>query len=192
MTGRTALNGGIILAAIAVVLVAVFRGGPSQTPVAQSGTSRHNVLLITLDTTRADRLSCYGYHKETTPNLDALASDGVRFDLAIATAAVTPVSHASILTGLNPYQHDVRVFYGPVGHFLSAAHPTVATILKSHGWHTAAFISAYPASERFGLHWGFDTFETGLQGRFVEYADIINRAQGTGRALGGVRRPTGP
>lgn len=155
---KAALIAGATVVIAAVVLIPTYVPSSKVTPAPQ-----YNVLLITLDTTRADRLGCYGYPKNTSPNLDALAADGVRFELAISTAAVTPVAHASILTGLNPYQHDVRVFYGPVGHYLSAAHPTLATILKSQGWATAAFISAYPASERFGLHWGFDTFETGLQ-----------------------------
>ncbi|MFH1999902.1 MAG: sulfatase, partial [Planctomycetota bacterium] len=127
---------------------------------AEAGPSGYNVLLITLDTTRADHLSCYGYDKNTSPNLDALAADGVLFEMAISTASVTPISHASILTGLNPYHHGLRVFYGPTGHFLTDEFPSLATILKKHGWQTGAFISAYPASERFGLHWGFDTFES--------------------------------
>jgi arylsulfatase A-like enzyme len=120
----------------------------------------YNVMLITLDTTRADHLSCYGYKIKTSPNLDALAADAVRFEQAISTSAVTPMSHASILTGLNPYQHGLRVFYGTTGYFLENSVPTLSTVLRSHGWQTGAFISAYPASERFGLHWGFDTFES--------------------------------
>lgn len=146
-----------------------------------------NVLLITLDTTRADRLSCYGYPQLTSPNLDRLATEGVRFDRAVATAAVTPISHASILTGLNPYRHDVRVFYGPVGHYLSEEHPTLATLLQSEGWSTAAFISAYPASERFGLHWGFDTFSSKID------EDVMNRDPRLRPPKGGtwVRQPIG-
>lgn len=124
---------------------------------------RPNVLLITLDTTRADRLGCYGYGVDTSPNLDALAADGVRFDLAISTAAVTPMSHASILTGLNPDRHGLRVFYGMTGHTLTDEHVSLATILGAEGWRTGAFISAYPASERFGLNQGFETFDTGVE-----------------------------
>ena len=78
----------------------------------RAGPSRYNVLLITLDTTRADHLHCYGYGRETSPNLDTLAADGVRFDCAISASAITPISHASILTGLNPDRHGLRVFYG--------------------------------------------------------------------------------
>ncbi len=127
------------------------------------GIEQPNVILISLDTTRADRLGCYGYGGGTSPRLDRLAMDGIQFDRAIATAALTPISHASILTGLNPYQHKVRTFWGPAGHYLGEEYPTLATILRQRGWRTGAFVSAYPASEGFGLHWGFDTFDSGLE-----------------------------
>lgn len=126
------------------------------------GGERLNVLLVTLDTTRADHLGCYGYPLPTSPNLDRLAGDGILFDLAISTSGITPISHASIFTGMNPDRHGLRVFYGEAGHYLDPAHPTLATILKSRSFRTGAFISAYPASERFGLHHGFDTFSTGV------------------------------
>jgi arylsulfatase A-like enzyme len=121
---------------------------------------RLNVLLITLDTTRADHLRCYGYTRATSPNLDALAADGVRFELALSPSAVTPMSHASIFTGLNPDRHGLRVFYGKTGYFLSESEPTLASLLRSQGWETGAFVSAYSASQRFGLHWGFNTFQS--------------------------------
>ena len=84
-----------------------------------------NILLITLDTTRADRLGCYGWEGAETPNIDGLASRGTRFDFALATAGITPMSHASILTGLNPYTHGLRVFHGPSGNKLA---PEIATL----------------------------------------------------------------
>jgi arylsulfatase A-like enzyme len=128
----------------------------------ESGPKRWNVLLVTLDTTRADHLGCYGHPVDTSPNLDALAADAVRFEFAISTSAVTPMSHASIFTGLNPDGHGLRVFHGGAGHFLDRSVPTLASVLHSRGWRTAAFISAYPASERFGLHHGFETFDSGV------------------------------
>jgi arylsulfatase A-like enzyme len=152
-----ALAGGLV-AAIGIAIAACRETSPDAT----TADGPPNVLLITLDTTRADRLGCYGYGGGTSPNIDALAADAARFEMAIATAAVTPISHASILTGLYPHHHGLRVFYGPVGHFLSDDHPTLATILAARGWQTGAFISAYPASERFGLNQGFDTYETGV------------------------------
>jgi arylsulfatase A-like enzyme len=128
---------------------------------------RYNVVLITLDTTRADRLSSYGHFRRTSPRLDALADDGTRFDMAISTSAVTPMSHASILTGLNPDRHGLRVFYGLAGSVLPASRTTLADLLAERGWTTAAFVSAYPASERFGLDSGFERFDTGVDPRVM-------------------------
>ncbi|MBU0754347.1 MAG: sulfatase [Planctomycetes bacterium] len=131
--------------------------------------SRPNILLITLDTTRADRLGCYGYPRHTTPRIDAVAKDGVLFDFAIAQASITPVSHASILTGLYPYQHGLRVIHGAsMCRLEEGVHPTLATILQESGWKTAAFVSAFTVSEHFGLHYGFDLFDHGLTGDLEE------------------------
>ncbi|MFH2003069.1 MAG: sulfatase [Planctomycetota bacterium] len=140
--------------------------------------ARPNILLITLDTTRADRLGCYGYPKPTSPHIDELAGEGIRFDFAIAQASVTPVSHASILTGLYPFQHGLRVIHGASSFRLKeGAHPTVATLLKEQGWKTAAFVSAFPVSEYFGLHFGFDTFDNGIQGNVEDKMKITETGQ---------------
>lgn len=122
-----------------------------------------NVLLITLDTTRADRLGCYGYDKPLTPVLDRLAAESVVFDMAIAQAAVTPVSHASILTGLDPYHHGLRVLHGNVANRLAEKHETLAEVWERSGGQTAAFVSAYPVGSDFGLHQGFELFDERYQ-----------------------------
>lgn len=127
-------------------------GGDPQSP--------RNVLLVTLDTTRADYLGAYGNKEQTTPNLDALADQGTRFDLAISTAAVTPVSHASILTGLYNHEHGLRVLSAPSGFRLPPDTATLASVLKSSGYHTLAVHSAFPVSARFGFDRGFDVFES--------------------------------
>lgn len=124
---------------------------------------RPNVLLVTLDTTRADRLGCYGASSPRTPNLDGLAREGVRFDLAISQAAVTPTSHASIFTGLYPYQHGLRVFYAKSAYRLPESVPTLASLLRDAGWHTAAFLSSFTVSEHFGFDRGFEVFDNGLR-----------------------------
>ena len=121
-----------------------------------------NVLLITLDTTRADRLGCYGHESARTPNLDRLAAEGVRFERAISTAGITPMAHASILTGRNPYSHGLRVFYGELSHQLSPDIPSLPQLLAERGWRTAAFVSAYPVSEVYGLAHGYQRFSTGV------------------------------
>jgi arylsulfatase A-like enzyme/Flp pilus assembly protein TadD len=114
-----------------------------------------NVLLITIDTLRADALGCYG-GRAATPNLDRLASLGVRFDFAHAHAVVTLPSHASILTGLYPTQHGI---HENTGYRLAAGIPTLASRLKPLGFATGAFVGAFPVDSRFGLNAGFDVYD---------------------------------
>ncbi len=116
---------------------------------------RPNLVLITLDTLRADRLGAYGYERETSPVLDSIARRGVRFDDAIAQATTTPPSHASILTGLNPARHGLRKLYGQR---LPDANETLAEILRAEGYSTAAFVSAVPLRHLVGLDQGFDVY----------------------------------
>jgi arylsulfatase A-like enzyme/Flp pilus assembly protein TadD len=117
--------------------------------------ANQNVLLITIDTLRADALGCYG-GPAATPALDRLATDGVRFDFAHAHAVVTLTSHASILTGTYPFQHGIR---DNSGYRLKADSRTVATLLKGAGYDTAAFVGAFPLHSRFGLNQGFDRYD---------------------------------
>ncbi len=114
-----------------------------------------NVLLITIDTLRADALSLYG-GRAASPALTALAGQGVVFDFAHSHAVVTLPSHASILTGLNPYQHGIR---DNSGYRLRPDTATLATRLKASGFATAAFVSAFPLDSRFGLGLGFDVYD---------------------------------
>jgi arylsulfatase A-like enzyme/Flp pilus assembly protein TadD len=114
-----------------------------------------NVLLITIDTLRADALGSYG-GPAATPALDKLASEGVRFDFAHAHAVLTLPSHASILTGEYPITHGVRE---NSGYRLPAGARTIATMLKEAGYATAAFVAAFPVHSRFGLNAGFDVYD---------------------------------
>ncbi|MGD8395563.1 MAG: sulfatase [Candidatus Eiseniibacteriota bacterium] len=120
---------------------------------------RYHVLLVTLDTTRADRLGCYGDPRPTSRELDRLAAESAVFDAAIAQAAVTPVSHASILTGLDPHHHGLRVMHGLVANRLDEAQETVAETWLAAGGRTAAVVSAYPVTDDFGLAQGFEHFD---------------------------------
>ena len=124
---------------VLVVALAVAVSGCSD-----SGGTGMNVILVTLDTTRADYLGAYGRPEGWTPNFDRVARRGTRFDLAVATAAVTPVSHASILTGRNNSEHGLRVLYAAGGYRLPADVPTLATTLKEEGYHTGAVHAAFP------------------------------------------------
>lgn len=121
---------------------------------------RPNVVLVTLDTTRADFLSAYGRRSVQTPRFDALAEEGVRFERALSASAVTPVSHATILTGLYPYRHHLRVLAAGSGDRLPADVPTLATRFHDAGYTTLAVHSAFPVSDNWGFGRAFDVFES--------------------------------
>ncbi len=115
-----------------------------------------NVVLITLDTVRADHLHCYGDNKIKTPVIDGLAHDGVLFEKAVAQTPLTGPSHASIFTGENPNVHHVR---DTGGFALQPSSVTLASTLQRSGWDTAGFISAAVLSRQFGFNQGFATYD---------------------------------
>ena len=125
-----------------------------------------NVLLVTFDTTRADRIGCYGNTRIQTPTLDHLATEGVRFARDLTAVPITAPSHSSILTGRYPIAHGVR----DNGLFvLGSEQLTLAEMLRGHGYATAAAVGAYPLISRFGLNQGFDLFDDHLTGLFEDY-----------------------
>lgn len=137
---------------------------------------RHaNILLITLDTTRADHLGCYGDKDAETPNLDAFARDGALFEHCITPSAYTLSSHASIMTGLYPPAHGVRINGEQA---LADSNTTLAERLASKGYRTGAFIGAFVLDGRWGLNQGFQ-----------EYDDRFHLAANQKLDLAGVRRP---
>ncbi len=154
---------GLLLACAAVAALALWliRGGGGGArlgaPPADS-----NVLLITVDTLRADRVGAYGYSKAGTPNMDGLAARGVLFENTVTPVPLTLPSHASIMSGLYPPSHGVRNngLYSLPGNV-----PTLAALLKERGFRTSAFVSAFVLDARFGLDQGFD-----------HYSDEVNEA----------------
>lgn len=118
--------------------------------------SSFNVLLITLDTTRADRLGCYGYKKAETPHIDEIARRGVIFTQAYAQVPLTFPSHCSLFTGTYPLYHGAR---NNGTYYLSSELITLAEILKEKGRVTAAFVSSFTVDSRFGLNQGFDYYD---------------------------------
>ena len=114
-----------------------------------------NVLLLTLDATRADALGCYGSEVADTPNLDALAGESLLFREAVASAPYTGPAHASILTGLHPPQHGLRDYLVQA---LPQSADTLAERFREAGYGTAAFVSAYVLAPRYGLGQGFDVY----------------------------------
>jgi choline-sulfatase len=115
-----------------------------------------NVLLITIDTLRADALGAYGNRASSTPWIDRLAAGGVRFTQARASAVVTLPSHATILSGLYPFRHGVRE---NAGFRFPPQVATLATLLRARHYRTGAFVSAFPLDARFGLTRGFDVYD---------------------------------
>lgn len=124
-------------------------------PVA-AASSRPDIVLITIDTLRADALGFAGNRRVATPNLDRLAATGRFFTSAHAHNVVTLPSHANLLTGLYPFEHGVRE---NSGFLLPPAVPTLATILQGAGYKTGAFVSGFPLESRFGLARGFDVYD---------------------------------
>ena len=114
-----------------------------------------NVVLITIDTLRSDRVSSYGSELVDTPNIDAFASEGVLFSNAASTVPFTLPAHSSILTGLYPPGHGVRE---NVGYTLDPGIPTLAEVLSGGGWTTAGFVSAFVLDSRWGIGRGFDHY----------------------------------
>jgi arylsulfatase A-like enzyme len=161
------------LAVIALAILLAACGGPARAPKAQP-----DVVLITLDTTRADHMSAYGYPRETTPHLDTLADDAVRFDSAYAVTSWTLPSHASIFTGKFPSAHGAQ--YDPHGPLsltqeggikgprawsrirarpLSDREVTLAAVLEASGYATGAVVAGPWMKRVFGLDVGFAHYD---------------------------------
>jgi choline-sulfatase len=122
-------------------------------------TPPRNVLLITIDTLRADRTGPYGYGLARTPHLDRLAREGAVFEEAVSTAPITLVAHSTIFTGLLPPAHGVR---DNGAYALGAGATTLAERLQSAGFETRAFVSALVLNRRYGLAQGFEAYDDDL------------------------------
>lgn len=180
----------VVCPALALAL-AFFSSDVSGAVSPAAAPARPNILLITVDTLRADHLGCYGATAVRTPSIDALAARGTLFSRAFAHNPTTLPSHANILLGLTPNAHGVHENSNFIvrGELL-----TLAEWLKSLGYATGAFIGAFPLDSRFGLAQGFDVYDdqygTQEPGKmaFVERkADVV-----TGRAADWIGRQAGP
>ncbi|MEJ2367041.1 MAG: sulfatase-like hydrolase/transferase [Acidobacteriota bacterium] len=164
-------------AAFAVILlsaaaVSCRRSSPNDRNSTQTPQS---ILLITLDTTRADRLGCYGGKGNLTPSLDRLARRSYLFEHCETAIPQTMPSHTTIFSGWNPYRHGVRKNLGVV---VPAAVPLLAPEFEKAGYRTAAFVSSFVLLGRYGLGRGFETYDDGFYDpRFPERTD--RRAQDT-------------
>jgi choline-sulfatase len=151
------LHTGLALA-LMLALPACRRSTPAGSPTAPAG-GRPNVLLVTIDTLRADHVGCYGRTGARTPALDGLAARGARFATAVAHVPLTAPSHASILTGTVPLAHGVR---DNGGYALPPNVRTAAEDFGKAGYRTAAFVSGFPLNRRFGFDRAFDVYDDHL------------------------------
>ena len=151
----------VITAVVCLVALAALTGfllmrRGSARGVSRLKVDRPNVLLVTLDTTRADHIGAYGYAAAQTPALDALAADGVLFEHCITPTAYTLPAHSSIMTGLYPPSHGVRI-NGDTA--LAASNTTLAERLSAEGYRTGAFVAAFVLDGRWGLSQGFQHYD---------------------------------
>jgi arylsulfatase A-like enzyme/Flp pilus assembly protein TadD len=130
-------------------------------------TDHFNLLVITLDTTRADGIGAYGNQDTSTPTIDRLARNGIMFQNCYTAVPLTLPSHCSLFTGRYPMAHKVR---NNGTYYLPEAETTLAEILKENGFHTFAFIASFTLSAKFGLNQGFDFYDE----TFKQKQTIIN------------------
>ena len=121
-----------------------------------------SVVLISIDTCRADHLSCYGYSRKTSPNIDAVSAEAVRFNHCITPVPITLPAHSSMMTGTIPLYHKVR---DNENYRLDDSNVTLAEILRDNGFSTGAVIGAFVLDSEFGLDQGFDSYDDSLQGK---------------------------
>jgi len=141
--------------ATSLALFAALLLGPLLIGSAPPAEEPPNVILITIDTVRADHLGCYGYKLIETPNLDSLAASGVRFRNAFTPVPITLPAHSVILTGTYPMRTGMHDFSG---NRLNRTQPTLATVLGQNGYSTAAVMGSAVLDSRFGLNRGFDFY----------------------------------
>src|ERR1700719_2825300 len=146
------------LRAISWVLLSLAQAFGAATPAHKTPAHKNkpNVLLITIDTVRADHVGCYGAKDVQTPTLDALARDGIVFERAISQVPLTWPSHAAILTGLYPFQNGVQDFTAQP---LESRFRSVAQAFQTHGYATGAVVSAFVLDRSWGLSRGFDFYD---------------------------------
>ncbi|MGB7297550.1 MAG: sulfatase-like hydrolase/transferase [Candidatus Aminicenantales bacterium] len=179
MTLRKAL---LIAAALAAGVILWVFLRPEKSPAArleklwsERGVEKPNIILMTLDTTRADHLACYGYPDVKTPHLDSLARRGVLFEQAATTSPLTLPAHCSIMTGMYPTYHNVRINGNTA---LNEEQTTIAEVLSARGYRCGAFIAAFVLDGRWGLNQGFKHYDDQFDLKKYKHID-----------LGAVQRP---
>jgi arylsulfatase A-like enzyme/tetratricopeptide (TPR) repeat protein len=163
--------GAVVIAVLAWVVLG--RGGDDAGRIrrlwARAGVPQPNIVLVTMDTTRADHLACYGYPNVRTPNLDALAGRGVLFEQAATATPLTLPAHCTIMTGTYPTYHGVRVNGNTA---LSDEQTTLAEVLAGRGYQTGAFIAAFVLDGRWGLKQGFQHYDDQFDLKKYKHLDL--------------------
>lgn len=152
----------VIMAVVALLAAFLFlrsrtggSDGARATLASRRGDADLNLIVVTLDTTRADRVGAYGFPRGVTPHLDRMAEDAVVFEHATAAVPLTFPSHTTIFTGEYPTRHGIR---DNGGFFLDPSATTLAEVLKGAGYATGGFIGAWVLESRWGLAQGFDKY----------------------------------
>ena len=158
---------------LALAALAAACSGPKGAPARGGATPRH-LVLVTIDTLRADRLGCYGSRDVATPRIDRIAAQGALAPQAVVHVPLTRPSHVSLFSGLYPAESGVRDNVSPP---LGREIPTLASTLKAAGFHTAAFVSSIVVGAQSGLNRGFDTFSDRfeLDGDDARFLNTIQR-----------------
>ena len=164
----------IIICLIVIILIVTIAGILAYRNSSAPGI-RH-IVLISMDTTRADYLSCYGYKHKTTPNIDAVADEAVRFEQVIAPIPLTLPSHSTMMTGTIPPTHGI---HDNLNYTLGDSNLTLAEMLQAKGYTTGGIISTYVLEDTFGLDQGFDTYDD-------EFDETLSDAAGAQRRGGEV------
>src|SRR5882724_11172523 len=163
-----------LLTLLAVLLLSAFAAAVPPRHAAS------NIILITIDTVRADHLGCYGAKNIQTPTLDSLARDGTVFERAISQVPLTWPSHAVILTGTHPFQNGVQDFTGQP---LDDRFRSVAQVFKQQGYATGAVVSAFVLDRSWGLARGFDFYDDAFSADSFQQKEIGLVDRGAGESV---------
>src|SRR3954464_6994572 len=174
------MRGRVAPVVLAVCLAVGWVGWRNGWVVGRASAGRPSILLVSIDTLRADHIGSYGYKAAATPVIDALAARGLRFEQAETVTPLTLPAHTSLLSGTFPAFHGGRdngSFY--VGDEVT----TLAEVLKAHGYRTGGFVGAYVLDHRWGIAQGFDHYYDDFDLSRFEMAAGIDAAQRPGREV---------
>ncbi len=174
------MRGRVVPLVVAICLAGGWFGWRNGWLVGRASTARPSVLLVSIDTLRADHVGSYGYRAAATPVIDALAARGLRFEQAETVTPLTLPAHTSLLSGTFPAFHGVRdngSFY--VGDEVT----TLAEVLKAHGYRTGGFVGAYVLDHRWGIAQGFDHYYDDFDLSRFDMAAGLDAAQRPGREV---------